>query len=63
MRFNYLVEPGNDLPGPGDYQLYKQNLWRDNKESGSRLGYGGFVTTMTHGSSQSKQWRARHKSK
>ena len=23
MRFNYLLEPGNELPGPGEYELYK----------------------------------------
>lgn len=44
IRFNYLMEPGQEIPGPGNYNLYQQKLWRDNRESNSRKGYGGFVS-------------------
>lgn len=44
IRFNYLMEPGQEIPGPGNYNLYNQKLWRDNAASNSRKGYGGFVS-------------------
>lgn len=44
IRFNYLLEPGQEIPGPGNYNLYNQKLWKDNRASNSRKGYGGFVS-------------------
>lgn len=40
-RFNYSSsEEMSELPGPGSYSLYSETLWKDNKESMSRKGYG-----------------------
>jgi hypothetical protein len=47
IRFNYLMEPGHDIPGPGNYNLYNQRLWSDNYASNSRKGYGGFVSSVS----------------
>ena len=47
IRFNYLVESGSDIPGPGNYNLYNEKLWTDNLASNSRKGYGGFVSGVS----------------
>lgn len=40
-RFSYKQEKADaERPGPGQYQLYSQSIWRDNKASNSRKGYG-----------------------
>lgn len=41
QRFTYKKEQvDSKLPGPGQYELYSQSIWRDNKASNSRKGYG-----------------------
>jgi hypothetical protein len=47
IRFNYLVEQGSEIPGPGNYNLYNEKIWRDNLASNSRKGYGGFVSGVS----------------
>ena len=47
IRFNYLMEPGQDKPGPGNYDLYHQKMWRDNRESLSRKGYGAMISNVS----------------
>ena len=47
IRFNYLVESGSEIPGPGNYNLYNEKLWNDNLASNSRKGYGGFVSGVS----------------
>jgi len=46
MRFNYLVDLANADPGPGRYKIYKEKLWKDNRSSNSRKGYGGFLSKV-----------------
>lgn len=33
-----------EVPGPGQYDLYTETVWKDNKESQSRKGWGGFIS-------------------
>ncbi len=47
IRFNYLVESGSEIPGVGNYNLYNEQLWKDNLASQSRKGYGGFVSGVS----------------
>lgn len=46
-RFTYKKEQvDQDQPGPGDYNLYRETLWRDNRASSSRKGFGNFVSKV-----------------
>lgn len=40
-RFFYKKDEENtDTPGPADYSSYRPHLWKDNKQSNSRKGFG-----------------------
>lgn len=47
IRFNYLMQNESQNPGPGNYNLYKENIWNDNLASQSRKGYGGFASSAS----------------
>lgn len=44
-RFTYKNEvEASQLPGPANYNLYKETIWKDNLESSSRLGFGNLTS-------------------
>ena len=46
-RFTYRNELNDaEQPGPGEYNLYRESLWKDNKQSNSRIGYGRLASRV-----------------